>query len=149
MSLPGLMKTIFRTTGLGLIRNILGGEHTGDELVINGGFDQDSDWVKGVGWAISGGLASCDGSQVSTSNMQQVCSFSDGTMYSSTIDLVVVSGSLSVLIGNGSVDATYTSSGKKTTSATANGASPDFLLYNASSDFVGSIDNISVKRLIT
>ena len=29
----------------------------GEELVVNGTFDTDSDWVKGTGWSISGGKA--------------------------------------------------------------------------------------------
>jgi len=33
----------------------------GDELITNGGFDVDSNWNKGVGWSISGGMANYDG----------------------------------------------------------------------------------------
>ena len=34
----------------------------GAELVTNGDFATDSDWTKGTGWTISGGIANCDGS---------------------------------------------------------------------------------------
>src|SRR3990167_5763844 len=44
----------------------------GRDVIINSGFDSDTTWSKGTGWTISGGLASCDGTQTpSTSNLQQ------------------------------------------------------------------------------
>ena len=47
------------------------GSVEGAELVTNGGFDTDSDWVKGTGWSITGGEAVCDGTQVSSSQLAQ------------------------------------------------------------------------------
>ena len=38
-------------------------QEVGENLVTNGTFDSDSQWNKGVGWTISGGTASSDGSQ--------------------------------------------------------------------------------------
>jgi hypothetical protein len=34
------------------------------ELVVNGGFDADTDWTKGTGWSIAGGVATQDGSDM-------------------------------------------------------------------------------------
>ena len=48
----------------------------GSELVINGNFATDSNWTKGTGWTISGGVASCDGTQSSTSNLTTAVAFS-------------------------------------------------------------------------
>ena len=38
----------------------------GVELITNGNFDTDSDWIKGAGWSISGGTANCDGTTSDT-----------------------------------------------------------------------------------
>ena len=35
-------------------------------LVTNGTFDADSDWTKGTGWSINGGVASCNGTSGAT-----------------------------------------------------------------------------------
>ena len=52
----------------GLIQTV---GYFGNNLVTNGTFDTDSDWVKGTGWTISNGVASSDGSQTSNSNLYQ------------------------------------------------------------------------------
>lgn len=41
------------------------------ERITNGGFAADTDWVKGTGWSIAAGVASCDGSQVAGTNLYQ------------------------------------------------------------------------------
>ena len=41
----------------------------GDELVTNGTFATDSDWVKGTGWSISGGVGVANG--VTSQNLRQ------------------------------------------------------------------------------
>lgn len=46
----------------------------GSELVVNGGFDADTDWNKGSGWAISGGKAVADGSNAGSSYLTSVAS---------------------------------------------------------------------------
>ena len=46
-------------------------EKLGSELVTNGGFDTDSDWIKGTGWTISGGTANCDGTQTGNTLIYQ------------------------------------------------------------------------------
>ena len=37
------------------------------DVVVNGGFDADSDWTKGTGWTIASSLASSDGTQAADS----------------------------------------------------------------------------------
>ena len=41
----------------GLFTQQPNGDWLGEELVVNGGFDTDSDWLKGEGWSIAGGIA--------------------------------------------------------------------------------------------
>jgi hypothetical protein len=49
------------------------------ELITNGTFDTDTDWTKGVGWSISGGLAQCDGTLDSA--IYQNAGLSQGQLY--------------------------------------------------------------------
>ena len=55
------------------------------ELVTNGDFATDTDWVKGIGWSIGSGVASCDGSQTAGSNLVQYTNtFESGKVYKVT-----------------------------------------------------------------
>jgi hypothetical protein len=117
------------------------------EYVTNGGFDSDSDWTKGTGWTISGGTASCDGSQSSESLLTQVRAKPTLIDYVYTFTISNYSaGSVAVRYGT-----SYTG-----TSRSANGTYTETLPQNfqydnnalaANSSFVGSIDNFSVRRV--
>ena len=119
----------------------------GSELVTNGGFDTDSNWVKGTGWTISGGTANQDGSN---GILRQTNVVSTNTKVKVTFDLTNYggSGNLQVkfapsihtitLIGNGS----YTVFTDGTNSVNGD------LQIITQSGFVGSIDNVSVKEVI-
>ena len=116
----------------------------GSELVTNGDFATDSDWNKGTGWTISGGKASSDGSQTSGSYLSQGLSgVSQNKQYITEFDIVVTSGSFrfNTLGGNLIV----TESGNYTITSTSTSGTSLFL--EAFSDFVGSIDNVSVKEV--
>ena len=43
----------------------------GSELITNGDFATDSNWGKGIGWSINNGVASCDGTQTSGTQLTQ------------------------------------------------------------------------------
>ena len=60
----------------------------GREIITNGTFDADSDWTKGTGWTISGGTASCDGSQVAATNLRQNDILTIGSVYIVTYTLL-------------------------------------------------------------
>ena len=121
----------------------------GSELVTNGDFATDSDWSKGTGWSIANGVASCDGSQTSTSNFSQGNTFDTppqtlSDTYKLTFDLVVTQGSITA--SSGSLSQSYTTSGSKILyGIPATGAGN--LNFTASSNFIGSIDNVSVKQV--
>mgnify|MGYP003647958555 CR=1 FL=1 len=119
---------------------------TGAELVVNGDFATDTDWTKGTGWTISGGTANCDGS-ISTSNLSQTVSSFTGKSF-------VVKGSLSnvtqgfVYISLGGVDLQITLSASGDFERYVTIASGNSTFYvSARSNFIGSIDNVSVKEL--
>jgi hypothetical protein len=118
----------------------------GSELVVNGMFDTDSNWIKDAGWSISGGVASCDGTN--SAAIKQVIPELLGSNYKLTFDITqYVSGSITAYLpfgtfnlGNYSEDGTYTL-------IVIVGSLPTLDLYFKSNSFVGSIDNISVKEI--
>ena len=76
-----------RVNSEGLIERV---GYYGSELVTNGGFDTDSNWVKGTGWSIANGKASCDGSQSSQSNLYQAGIVPINKTYKATFSIVVL-----------------------------------------------------------
>ena len=115
------------------------------ELVTNGGFDVDSGWTKGTGWTISGGTASCDGSQSSQSNFFQSSVVPINTTYEVKFTATISAGEVTLAIGGSNAQTTTTSSGTYTfiSQATSGDA---HLYFSANSTFVGSIDNVSVTE---
>jgi hypothetical protein len=117
------------------------------EKVVNGDFATDSNWTKGTGWTISGGTANCDGTQTGLSefktevgiaiqNMEVAFSFEVKNYSAGTLSATVEgTGALefSGINANGVYSATATSSD-----------SLPRVVFTASSDFVGSIDDVSV-----
>ena len=118
----------------------------GSELVTNGGFSSDSDWTKGTGWTISGGVASIDGSQGGSVNLQQNAGLVTGEVYEVTFDVVTRSAGQVRAIAGGNANGTWRSSTGTFTEylKSTNNAS---IYFKADSNFNGSIDNVSVKKL--
>ena len=89
----------------------------GPELVTNGGFDADSDWTKGTGWAISGGAANYT-ADPSAGKLTQSISISSGSVYAVTFTLsnmqagsffgVRLGGTTNLVTYSGVQDGTYT-----------------------------------------
>jgi hypothetical protein len=116
--------------------------------VTNGTFDADSDWNKSTNWVISGGVASNDGTSGFVSLSQDI-GVEENTTYEVTF--TVVSGTIyAVRLGGftsahqvgslGYIAGTYTF--LKTAPAGSNS-----VLYIASNNSAGSIDNISVREV--
>ena len=116
----------------------------GPELVTNGDFATDSDWVKGTGWSISGGTANCDGVSSNSSLYQNVGGVNNtiykitGTISNYVSGTLQVGGSSNFLAVNSNGDFVHY---RQWTS--------DSTLYLRSVNFIGSIDNVSVKEYIT
>ena len=115
----------------------------GVELVTNGSFDTDSDWNKGTGWAISGGLLNASSA---SSNCFQSSSFVLGKTYKLTYSISnYVSGSFRVTIGSTGFGQNRSSNGTFVEYIVYSGA--NFLYLRGSSSFTGSIDNVSVREV--
>jgi len=114
----------------------------GSELVVNGDFATDTAWTKGSGWTISGGSANQDNSTPNSGDLTQSNVTTSGKKYKVTFDLVVTSGTISALVGGHNL---FTTSGTKTFIKTATSSNLTFRNY---SNFIGSIDNVSVKEVI-
>ena len=66
------------------------GVKLGSELITNGDFAADSDWVKGTGWSISGGVGVANG--VTSQNLRQNgVALEENKVYSVTFTIVSIS----------------------------------------------------------
>ncbi len=118
------------------------------DVVINGGFDTDTDWGKQAGWSISNGKANCDGTQSGTSGIYQPnTGLVNGKKYKI---IYTISNYSAGTIGIGTVAAiigtTRDSNGTYVEDIIWNNASDSFYLYG-SSTFIGSIDNVTIQEI--
>ncbi|MBP2302514.1 LamG-like jellyroll fold domain-containing protein [Azospirillum picis] len=116
------------------------------ELVANGGFDTDTAWTKGTGWAIGGGVAAK--TPGGTAGLEQAGSVSAGLVanqtYAVTYTLSGVSaGAVNVWLGGKVGNAPRTASGTYTDYITTTNTSG--VAFTPDAAFGGSIDNVSVK----
>ena len=121
----------------------------GSELVTNGSFDTDSDWNKGTGWSISGGVAIAE----NVPNLQRLQNASTtseiGKIYKYSLNVSNVSGAYSVYIFGVYVLASVSTEGLiegYVTATSTNGA-----IWIAGATINGlisaTIDNVSVKEV--
>jgi len=116
----------------------------GPELVVNGGFDTDTVWLKGVGWSIADGIASAAGAAAYQSLYQLITELVAGT-YIVKFDAVVTAGNISCYLGGRSV-ATNFSSGSYEIEVTTSLVNKN-LTFEPLSTFSGYVDNISVSEV--
>ena len=129
-------------------------EELGNDLVTNGTFDTDANWTKADSWSISGGKAICDGSQSANSVLVQqngiksvTLNIISGKTYELTFDVVVQAGVITNVEVGGAVNGTsISSSGTYTRTLTASSTNKR-LTFTANPDFVGSIDNVTLKQV--
>ena len=119
----------------------------GSDLITNGNFTTDSDWIKGDGWSISDGVASSDGSQSGGSNLKQVAGLATGNVaYEVTFTVSDYSaGNVRTVLGGSAVGTFRSANGTYTQTLWIAGGSNFFIQSDA--DFVGSIDNVVVKKV--
>lgn len=132
---------------VGLLLDKSRGLVLGSDVIVNGGFDSVSGWVTGAGRTVAGGVASWDGT-------------SGGTIYQTTTGLVagdyceitytiknIASGSLRANLGN-NFGVARTTAGIYT-ERLLHGTTANVVGVNTSSaGTVGSIDNISVRKVL-
>lgn len=119
----------------------------GAELVTNGTFDTDTDWVKGTGWTISGGTASSDGTQTAASYLEQTALVPE-VYREYEVNFTVtgyVAGNIMPFIGGAGLPSSISADGDYVKYITT--ANTDPLKIRASADFVGSVDNVSVRKV--
>ena len=149
-----------RTNSQGLIEDmqILSGDlvsngdfsQEGSELITNGDFATDTNWTKGTGWSISGGAASCDGTQVSNSIFyQNIGNQSNKTVQFSFTISDYVSGVLETAFfgASGTIAETVSSNGNYTFYISVQSGHNGNTGFTAKVGFIGSIDNVSVKEV--
>jgi hypothetical protein len=115
----------------------------GEERVVNGGFDTDTDWTKGTGWTIENGKANFAGSD---SNISQFNIIDIGKSYVVTFDVSnVASGQLAFRNPSNVSAFAVASEGSYTYAFTAES---DHTIFRSETSFSGSLDNVSVKRIL-
>jgi len=131
---------------------VIGEAWGGDNVVVNGTFDADTDWGKGAGWSIADGKATSDGT---TSNLTTTSGFNPalivGIRILGTVKLLDrTAGNIAVSVNGtgGSDSGILTSNGVHTfigfgpTTITSN------FLITSGTGYIGSIDNITIKPLL-
>jgi hypothetical protein len=131
---------------VGLLLDKSKGLALGPELVTNGDFSVDANWTKGAGWSIAGGVAVSAGGAAFSALSQNIATVA-GLTYEVRFTVSWTSGSLLVRLGGGTNFANLSSGGTFTYRVVAEGGAISFLQNAAGFQFVGTIDNISVKEL--
>ena len=132
-----------RVNAQGLVENV---QILSTELVTNGDFATDSDWIKGNGTTISGGQANLDGSLSGSFQdpLRQSSVFTVGKTYKVEYTISnYVSGAVTVF-GNGATE--VSSNGTYTQYINATITTLSF--QNRAVPITCSIDNVSVKELV-
>lgn len=132
-----------RVNPSGLIENV---ELLDDELVTNGDFATDSDWSKGSNWTISGGSATSDGVNATSNLSQVITSFSGKTFLVEGNASNVSQGFAYVSLGGSDLQIVVNSSGAFKHYVTISSGNST-LFISGRNNFIGSIDNVSVKEV--
>lgn len=117
---------------------------TNPELVTNGDFAVDANWTKGTGWTIAAGVAS--GAVGSASSLEQAITMAPGAYFLLEADITRTTGTLQPYIGTTTIGPAISASAHiKEVFFTGSGN----LKFTKDINFVGTIDNVSVKQLLT
>ena len=105
-----------------------------------------SDWTLGTGWSIEDGIATCDGTQTSTSILDTSNGLSvQHKTVKVTFDLTRTAGSVTVTLqGTGSNDLSNLNSTNTYSFYAVSVDASSKLQFKADSSFVGTVDNVSV-----
>ena len=110
--------------------------------------DPNDYWTLGTGWSFGDGVAICDGSQTGNSSLQQSSVAEVGKVYKIVFDLTVTSGQITYVNLGGWIDNTnLNSSGTYVYTTTTTTATDNFGIA-ADSNFIGTVDNVSVTEVL-
>jgi hypothetical protein len=116
--------------------------YSGEELVVNGRFDTDTDWTKGSGWSITGGVASAT---TASSDLAQAAILTNGVTYRISYLITARSaGTLTPKFGS-TAGTTRNAAGLYTEEVTSNGTDFSF----TGSGFTGTVDVVSIRPVAT
>ena len=128
----------------------------GSELITNGDFATDSDWIKGTGWSISGGSA--NGLATLDPIYQLISGFTAGKKYKVSFEITEVTNGFIRVYSYVGASGTFTKV-LETTSQIGTyevifefgGTNKNLMFYGSAGggNFTGSIDNVSVKEYTT
>lgn len=122
--------------------NLTDGDTTRTNLLTNGDFAVDANWLKGTGWTIGSGVASR--SLAASSNLTQTMTISAVTYRTGTNVVSISGGSVRPRLTGGtavSPAGTYTTTGYKLDKVTGNGTNTGYSI-NSDASFVGSVDDL-------
>jgi hypothetical protein len=119
----------------------------GVELITNGDFATDTDWIKGTGWSIGGGTASYDGLQAYQQLRQGTVNGVIGKNYLVKYDVSNNNGTGGILAKFGGVNLSAYNVNNGSFEFYVEAISTDYIRFTPQLDFNGSIDNVSVKEV--
>lgn len=131
---------------VGLRLDVKHGLGKGPEVLTNGDFDTDSDWVKETGWTISGGIATQSGAGSGiTAQLYQADVFDELDSYEVTYTITTSNdGNLFIRVGTTNRFTVDSSVGTHTVIAQASGIGN---FYFEPEGFAGDITSVSAKKL--
>lgn len=138
------LELIWRQSGVATTLEELDDFSLGSELVSTGDFASDTNWTKGTGWTIGSGVATHAAG--TASEISQDISAVEDTYYRVEFDVSGrTAGSVTPELGGtaGTAISADDTDIKETIRAGADGD----IAFSATSDFDGSIDNVSVKEV--
>lgn len=117
-------------------------------VILNGTFVADTNWTKGDGWTIAGGVANCDGTQVAPTSLTQIVPpLVVGMLYKVTFDILnFVDGLCRVCVGSAAFSTFRGANGTFTELIVCEGDTSFSLL--ASATFEADIDNVIVEPAV-
>lgn len=127
----------------------VGDDWLGDELIENGDFSSSTGWTVGTNWTIAGGIATGAAVTSATSNRLEQTAINGlaGIRYRMELSILsLTTGEIGMVFG-GVVGTAINSVGDFTEDITATGTG-DFDIRRRGTDFTGTIDDVSVKRLL-
>lgn len=119
---------------------------TGLELVTNGGFDTDTDWTKGTGWTIAGGVATKAAG--TAAGLDQAETLIAGAAYLLTYTVTLTAGTLTPQFIGGTTQggvSVNASGGYSQVLLAVTGSAT--LRFQADSAFAGTLDAVSLRRI--
>ena len=119
-------------------------ERLGSELLLNGGFDTDSGWIKGGGWIITGGELVVNSAAYTTVRQNGIIEI--GKTYKLTFSIVKYTSGSCWIGSNLAVGTLRNAIGTYTIDWVSD--TVDIFIESGGSGFIGSIDNVSVREVL-